>query len=347
MTRFKDFSHRPLSVILPAYNEEDAITEQIEAVRRVLNAHEFKYEIIVVDDGSSDKTAELALQGEARVLRHHRNRGYGAALKTGIDAAEYDTIVITDADGTYPTDQIPHLIAKLKNADMVVGARTGANVNIPFLRRPGKLVLGWLANRIAEEPIPDLNSGLRAFDRDCVKQYFNILPNKFSFTTTITLALLADNYRIVYHPVDYFHRIGKSKIAPRHFMEFLILILRIAILFEPLKIFSPLAFSCGFLGLLKVGFDLLAFFQRNPNLGFSLFYNEVLSSSALLLLVVSLQLLLIGMVADGLLKRIVQQNRTLVPSKGIWVTDSRSIPQNQDKEQEQDDKRRGILGERS
>jgi glycosyltransferase involved in cell wall biosynthesis len=298
-----------------------------------------------VDDGSTDRTAELALQGETRVLRHHRNRGYGAALKTGINAAEHDTIVITDADGTYPTDQIPDLIVKLKNADMVVGARTGTNVNIPFFRRPGKWVLGWLANRIAEEPVPDLNSGLRVFHRDCVRQYFNILPNKFSFTTTITLALLADNYRIVYHPINYLHRIGKSKIAPKHFMEFLILILRIAILFEPLKIFSPLAFLCGFLGLLKVGFDLLAFFQRNPSFGFSLFFNELLSSSALLLLVVSLQLLLIGMVADGLLKRIVQQNKTLVPSAGIWVTDSSSIPNIQDKEPKQDDKRRGILAE--
>jgi glycosyltransferase involved in cell wall biosynthesis len=321
-----------ISVILPAYNEEDAISDQIKSIRDVLLSCDIEHEIIVVDDGSVDRTAELAIQKGVRLLRHHENRGYGAALKTGILAAKFETIVITDADGTYPSDQIPQLVRKLENADMVVGARTGTNVNIPWLRRPAKWILGWLADRIAGGPIADLNSGLRAFHRDCVRQYFNILPNQFSFTTTITLALIADNYRIVYHPIDYYARIGKSKILPRHFMEFMILILRMAILFEPLKIFLPLAFSCGLLGVLKVVFDILAFFPRNATFGWSLLYKEVLSSSALLLLVVALQLLLIGMVADGLLKRIVQQNRTPVPSRGVWATESRSISHIQEKD---------------
>ena len=343
MNRDKNPLQVPISVILPAYNEEDAIVDQVKSIRDVLISCGVKHEIIVVDDGSEDRTAELALTVKARVLRHHENRGYGAALKTGIIAAKFETIVITDADGTYPSDQIPQLVRKLENADMVVGARTGSNVNIPWLRRPAKWMLGWLANRITGGPIADLNSGLRAFHRDCVKQYFNILPNQFSFTTTITLALIADNYRIVYHPIDYYPRIGKSKIVPRHFMEFMILILRMAILFEPLKIFLPLAFSCGLLGVLKVVFDILAFFPRNPTFGWSLLYNEVLSSSALLLLVVALQLILIGMVADGLLRRIVQQNRTLVPSRGIWATESRSIPQIQENDDKPHTIERGML----
>jgi len=187
---------------------------QVEAVRSALGSNGIEHEIIVVDDGSCDRTAEEALRAHARVLRHSENRGYGSALKAGILAAKHDTIVISDADGTYPSDQIPHLIAELHTADMVVGARTGADVPHSWPRKPAKWVLGWLATRIAGHPIPDLNSGLRAFRRDCVKQYFPILSNRFSFTTTLTLALLADDYRVVYHPIDYYRRVGNSKIVP-------------------------------------------------------------------------------------------------------------------------------------
>ena len=118
------------------------------------------------------------------MLRHIENRGYGAALKSGIRAAKHEVIVITDADGTYPSDQIPELLSKLDHADMVVGARIGKNVRIPLIRRPAKWMLGLLAEYIVGRRIPDLNSGLRAFRRDCVEQYFSILSNRFSFTTT-------------------------------------------------------------------------------------------------------------------------------------------------------------------
>lgn len=318
---------RGVSVVIPAYNEEAAVGLQVEAARRVLCSHEIMHDIIVVDDGSEDRTAEEALQARARVLQHPENRGYGAAIKTGISAAKYETIVIIDADGTYPAGQIPNLLAKLKTADMVVGARTGKHVHIPWLRRPAKWLLGCLAARIAKQPIPDLNSGFRAFHRECVKQYFSLLPDQFSFTTTLTLALLSDNYRVVYHSIDYHPRIGKSKIVPQHFVDFAILVLRIAILFQPLKIFAPLAFSCGLLGVLKVVFDIVAFFPRNPTFDWSLLYQAVISSSALLLLLVALQLLLIGMVADGLLRRILQHSGPLVPSHGIWVPEAPSNPQ--------------------
>ena len=184
-------------------------------------------------------------------------------------------------------------------------------MHIPWVRRPAKWVLGWLATRIAGQPIPDLNSGLRAFRRECVKQYFAILSNRFSFTTTATLALLADDYRVVYHPIDYYRRIGQSKITPRHFMDFMILVLRMAMLFQPLKIFVPLALACGVLGLLKVAFDIVALFPRASTFGWSLLYQPVLSTSAILLLLVGLQVLLIGMVADGVLRRIAQHNKPL------------------------------------
>jgi glycosyltransferase involved in cell wall biosynthesis len=310
----------PISVIVPAYNEEAAITAQIEVIRKVLQSHQITHEILVVDDGSEDSTAEKALQAGARVLRHPENRGYGAALKSGIVASKYTTIAIIDADGTYPPDQIPELVAKLGTADMVVGARIGEDVHIPWVRRPAKWLLGLLANRIAGRSIPDLNSGLRVFRRECVKQYFPILSNRFSFTTTVTLSFLADDYRVVYHPINYHRRVGKSKIHPRHFLEFIFLVLRMAMLFNPLRVFVPLASLCGLLGMLKVVFDITLVFPRVKTFGWSnLLSQPVLSTSSLLLLLAALHLLLIGMVAEGLLRRISQQRR-LVPSHSISVS---------------------------
>lgn len=308
---------KSVSVVIPAYNEEAAVREQVENVRRVLNSHAIVHEIVVVDDGSQDRTVEEALKSQARVLRHPANRGYGAALKTGILAAKYDPIVITDADGTYPAEEIPSLLAKLETADMVVGARIGAEVHIPWIRRPAKKFLGWLAARIAGQAIPDLNSGLRAFRRECVRQYFSILSNRFSFTTTVTLALFADDYLITYHPINYYQRVGKSKITPRHFMDFTILVLRMAMLFQPLKVFTPMAFFCSLLGAMKVFYDVATVFPRAASVDWSLFYQPVLSTSAILLLLVGLQLLLIGMVADGVVRRIGQQNRSMAPSHAI------------------------------
>ncbi|MGH8507408.1 MAG: glycosyltransferase family 2 protein [Gammaproteobacteria bacterium] len=316
-----------VSVILPAYNEEAAVGPQINAIRRVLHSHGMTHEILVIDDGSQDRTVEEALQAGARVLRHAENRGYGAAIKTGITFAEHDKIVIIDADATYPADQIPHLVQVLETADMVVGARTGNEVHIPWLRRPAKWILGWLASRIAGHAIPDLNSGLRAFHRECAKQYFPILSNRFSFTTTLTLALLADDYRVVYHPIDYYRRVGKSKITPRHFMDFTILVLRMAMLFQPLKIFVPLAFGFGLLGTGKIIFDILSLFERTSTLGWSLFYQPVISTSSILLLLAALQLLLIGMMADGVIRRIAQHNRPQAVSHARWLIEPTSNAQ--------------------
>jgi len=313
----------PVSVIVPAFNEEGAVASEVAAIFHVLNSHGIPHEVLVVDDGSEDKTAQEALKAGARVFKHSENRGYGSALKTGIAAAENERIVIIDADGTYPPEQIPALLKKLETADMVVGARNGSHVHIPLVRRPAKWLLRRLAQRIAGKPIADLNSGLRAFWRDSVTQYFSVLSDRFSFTTTSTLALLADGYRIVYHTIDYHPRVGKSKIRARHFMEFMVLILRMAMLFQPLRIFLPLSILTGSMGILKVIFDIGAFFPRHSGgLDPSLVYDAVLSTSALLLLTAALQLLLIGMVADGLLRRIAQHNRFQVSSRALSVVET-------------------------
>lgn len=314
-----------VSIILPAYEEEEAVAAQVESVGRLAETLGRSYEIIVVDDGSEDRTGERATAAGARVIRHAQNRGYGAAVKTGIDAASYESIVMIDADGTYPVEAIPRLLGRLDRADMVVGARTGERVHIPLVRRPAKFVLRWLAARIGGTRIPDLNSGLRCFRRETVRQYYSILPDQFSFTTTITLALLADGYRVVYEPIDYHPRVGRSKIRPWHFLDFTILVLRLAMLFQPLKVFVPLALGTGLLAVLKVGFDVVAFIPRNEAFGWSVLYQAVLSGSALFLLLITVQLLLVGMVADGLLRRIAQRGDALVPSRATWVVEG-SLP---------------------
>jgi len=315
-----------VSVVIPAYNEEGAVALQVDAVRRVLRAHAIVHEIIVVDDGSEDGTAEAAHSAGARVLRHVENCGYGAAIKTGILAAQYDAIVIIDADGTYPAVEIPALLEQLATADMVVGARTGQHVRIPAMRRPAKWVLGKLAEHIAAKRIPDLNSGLRAFRRECVQQYFPILSNRFSFTTTSTLALLADDYRVVYHPIDYHERIGRSKIQPRHFLDFCILVLRLSMIFQPLRVFVPLALACVSLGVAKAVWDVVSLFVRHSTVGWHLAFEPALSTSAIMLFMAGLQLLVVGMVADGVLRRIAQHSRPLVASRGKRVLDIAGSP---------------------
>jgi len=305
-----------VSVVIPAFDEEAGVSAQVEGIRRVLEGHAIDFEILVVDDGSQDRTADEALAAGARVLRHLHNRGYGAAIKTGIAAAEHNIIVISDADGTYPPEEIPALLQLLEQADMAVGARTGKHVHIPLIRRPAKLLLGWLATHVAGQAIPDLNSGLRAFRRDCVRQYFPILSNRFSFTTTSTLALLADDYHVAYHPINYRPRVGQSKITPTHFLDFLILVVRMAMLFQPLRIFVPLAAGFGLMGLLKVGYDIASFSLRTGTFDWSLLYQPVLSTSAILLLLVGLQVLFFAMLADGIIRRIALHKEPLVASHG-------------------------------
>jgi glycosyltransferase involved in cell wall biosynthesis len=310
-----------VSIVIPAFNEEAAVGAEVRNIRKTLQQAGIEHEIIVVDDGSQDRTADEAVLAEARVLKSLMNRGYGASLKTGITAAKYEMICITDADGTYPADQIPALLEQLRTADMVVGARVGQNVNIPLVRKPAKLMLGWLAERIAGRKIPDLNSGLRVFRRELAMQYFSVLSNKFSFTTTITLALMADDYSVLYHPIDYYARVGRSKIVPRHFMDFIILVLRMAMLFQPLKVFIPAALSFGGLGVLKVIYDIATSPLRHPGEDWSVLYTPVLSTSAILLLLIGLQFLLIGMVADGVVRRIALHSGPTAASSAVAVAE--------------------------
>jgi len=245
-----------VSVVVPAYNEEHGIGPQIERLRKVMEECGRAYEVIVVDDGSTDGTAAEARKHAVRLVQQGRNRGYGASLKAGIAAAQHGWIVIIDADGTYPAEMIPALLEQAAECDMVVGARTGEHVHIPWVRRPAKWLLAKLASYLAEQPIPDMNSGLRVLKRELVEQYEHLLPSGFSFTTTITLALLCNGYQVNYVPINYAKRVGSSKIRPGHAYQFLLLILRTVVYFNPLRIFLPLGLVFFVAGVAKFIYDI-------------------------------------------------------------------------------------------
>lgn len=246
---------RAVSVVIPAFNEAGHVADQVRAVDEVLRSSGWAFEILVVDDGSTDGTAAAAAEAGVRVIRHRRNRGYGAALKSGVAAAKYDWTLITDADGTYPAAAIPQLLAHADDNDMVVGARTGGTVRIPMARKPAKWFLGKLASYLAGQQLPDLNSGLRLMRRSLVARYAHLLPSGFSFTTTITLACACNEHPVQYVPIDYHARLGESKIRPRHAYDFLLLILRTIVFFNPLKVFIPLGAVLALIGLAKFVYD--------------------------------------------------------------------------------------------
>ncbi len=226
-----------ISVIIPAKDEEDAITATVEQIRGTLEGVE--HEIIVVDDGSRDATAGRARQAGACVLSHPHNLGYGAALKTGIRAARFDTIVITDADNTYPNELIPRLVEEYgRGFDMVVGARTGQHSLESVLKSPLRLILKFLVEYTTGRKVPDVNSGLRVFSRKKVLPYFNHLCNTFSFTTSLTLAYMMNFLFVTYVPIPYHKRTGRTKVhLLRDTLRTLQYIVEAIVYYNPIKIF--------------------------------------------------------------------------------------------------------------
>jgi polyisoprenyl-phosphate glycosyltransferase len=243
-----------ISVIIPAYNEESSIGGTVDACVRALAQLGGEYEIIVVDDGSSDNTAGAAVAAGARIIRHPHNLGYGRSLKDGILAATYDTIVIADADGTYPVDRIPDLFrAHLSGFHMVVGARQGKHYDESFGKKMLRLLLKTLVEFTAGRKIPDINSGLRIFSRQDIVPYFQYLCDTFSFTTSLTLAYMMNGMFVTYIPIDYQQRVGITKVRLfRDSLRTLQFIVEAILYYNPIKIF--LAFCVGLLGLALICF---------------------------------------------------------------------------------------------
>jgi glycosyltransferase involved in cell wall biosynthesis len=280
----------PFSIIIPAYNEERGIEGTLDRLEACLKDAELDFEIIVINDGSTDDTGAL-LRDRAgiRLIDHAVNCGYGASLKTGVRHAKHELIVIVDADRTYPLEKLPELIALASDADMVVGARIGANTHHSAIRQIPKWFLIRFAQWMARRTIPDLNSGFRVFRKSVVERFLKILPDGFSFTTTITLAMLTNNYVVHYEPIDYHARIGRSKIRPiRDTLGFVQLILRTGMYFAPLRVFLPVAFVFFVGFLITLTLDLIS---------------GNLNERTLLLLVAAAQLGMFSLLADMIDKR--------------------------------------------
>lgn len=246
-----------VTVVVPALNEERGIVETLSALKEAVARVPGKSEIVVVDDGSRDRTAALAREHGARVISHPQQGGYGKALRTGILQAKYETIVITDADGTYPVEEIPTLVELLPDFDMVVGARTGKYFRRKAFLSPLRTMFLLLSAWVTGTRIPDPNSGLRAFRRSDAIPLLPRLPRGFSFTTTITLILTLSGRFIHYRPVAYHRRIGRSKVRlVRDALRVGQTMVEVVLTHNPLKMFLIVAIP---LGLAAVLCALLAF----------------------------------------------------------------------------------------
>ena len=226
------------SIVIPAKNEAGAIAKVVAGARELYP----DAEVIVVDDGSSDDTAKVAEEAGAKVVQHPESLGNGAAVKAGARAASGDIIAFMDGDGQHDAAEFGKLLEKLDAGyDMVIGARdSGSHANVGRLYANGiyNVIASWLTGR----RIPDLTSGFRVARADLFKKFLYLLPNGFSYPTTITMAFLRSGYPICFEPIPVAKRIGKSHIRPiKDGLRFMVIIFKIATLYSPLKIFLPIA----------------------------------------------------------------------------------------------------------
>ena len=280
-----------VSIILPVFNELGHLEEEIDRIRKTMDESDYSYEIVVVDDGSTDGSGQRLKDIEGiRLLRFGTNRGSGSARKYGTQSAQGSIIVWTDVDMTYPNDSIPDLLDQLGGYDQVVGARTSEEGTVRLLRGPAKWLIRKLASYLSGVRIPDLNSGFRAFRRDVALQFLHLLPRGFSCVTTITMAFLSNGYSIKYIPIDYAPRAGESKFHWwKDTKRYLLQVLRLTLMWEPMRIFGPPAALLTIVGVGKLVYDLVDKDFR-------------VATNTIVILGVAFALALIGMVADMLVQ---------------------------------------------
>ncbi len=285
-----------ISIVIPVFNEQECLKKTIHQMEELLENSDFEFDIIIVNDGSTDgsnEILEVINNPSIKIIHHDINRGYGAAIKTGIAKSSAPYVCITDADDTYSNLDLKKLANYIKDGySMIVGARTGDIVQIPLLRKLPKWMLNKLANYLTGVTIPDINSGLRIMKKEDVEYFMKILPNGFSFTTTITLAMLTNDMPVCFQPINYYHRKGKSKIRPFYdTLNFLQLIVRTSLYFNPLKVFIPLS------GMLVV----LAFLVLMLSW---LFLEHAMDVTFGIIMMTAVVIIAIGMLADLIDKRL-------------------------------------------
>lgn len=281
-----------VSMIIPAYNEEEAMGQVLDDVIRVMDTLGVGYEVIVVDDGSTDGTVACCqAYPNVKVITHGQNRGTGAARTTGVRAAKGRYIAMIDADGTYPAEAIPQMLAELETCDMVIGAREQEMGTVKFLRSLAKNFIRLLASYLTRTRIPDLNSGLRAMRRDLVLKFLPILPSTHSWVSTITVAFLSSGYNVRWIPIAYYKRIGRSTFHPvNDTYNYLSLVVRTITYFDPLRIFLPLSLGLFTVGFGKMIYDIFA-------------YNFHLAPTTVVVLLSAFQVGAIGLLADLIVRR--------------------------------------------
>ncbi len=286
-------SHAPgdgsvdVSIVLPVFNEKGHLDDEIERIRKTMDESRYSYEIIVVDDGSTDGSAERLRQiNGIRLLQFATNRGSGSARRYGTQAATGRIVVWTDVDMTYPNDAIPELVDQLDDVDQVVGARTTEEGTVRLVRRPAKWLIRKLASYLSGVRIPDLNSGFRAFRRDVAIPYLHLLPRGFSCVTTLTMSFLANGYSIKYVPIEYSARAGESKFHWwKDTKRYLLQVVRLTLMWEPMRVFGPPATILGLVGVAKLIYDMIDKDFR-------------VATNTVVILGVAFALALIGMIAD-------------------------------------------------
>jgi len=268
------------SVVIPAFNEASVVGDVVTGLRHAATWHE----IIVVDDGSADGTAEAARAAGAKVLRHPYNKGNGASVKSGIREATGEYILIMDADGQHQPADACRLVDRLGEYDLVVGARAHVT-QATLMRRAGNHLLNAFASYLTGRSIPDLTSGFRAARRQHLREFLHLLPNRFSTPTTTTLAFVKAGHNVAFEPVEARQRVGRSKIRLiRDGARFLLIALKIVTLFSPLRVFLPVS-VCAFV----VGFGYAIWTAATQS---------HVTNSSVLLIVLGVIIFLMGLVSE-------------------------------------------------
>ncbi|MBN1899540.1 MAG: glycosyltransferase family 2 protein [Spirochaetes bacterium] len=275
-----------VDIVMPAFNEEKAIGTVIKDIKKSMKGKKYKYQIVVIDDGSTDNTVTIAKKLGARIIQNEVRMGSGFSRKKAIRLSTSDVVVMIDADGTYPAKDIPKILSYFPKYDQVIGARKKETGTFRIFRSFAKNIIKALASYLAGIRIPDLNTGLRAFKTSIMKKYIYIVPNGFSGVSTMTLIFLLDDYKVKFVPIEYYKRIGKSKF--RFFadtLSYLETVIRIIINFKPLKVFLPFGLFLLFAGIIKVFIEVL-------------FWVGYIQQSSILIILTSLIVFSIGFLAD-------------------------------------------------
>jgi glycosyltransferase involved in cell wall biosynthesis len=283
-----------VTVVIPARDECLGVAGVITALRTALTDDQRvgEFEIVVIDDGSSDGTGQVAAAAGARVVRHERTRGYGAALKRGLRETSHEVVVIVDADATYPVAEVPEMIAALsQGAELVIGARIVRGARIFWLRRMVKKGITGFAGMLTGEPIVDLNSGLRVFLRSHLQPFLRLMPDGFSFSTSLTILSLLEGWDVRWHPVPILQRSGRSKFRPiRDTARLLLSLIRAVVYFHPMRVFLPISVGLGVGGAGCFLWDV--------------FWEHNLTDKTVLLSITCLEVFVLGLLADLVVRKL-------------------------------------------